>query len=69
MPWIFGPKILHFQNVFLDSWNMLMVITGDFYGIIYVYIYMYIYVYIYNIWVNFITTEPSSPEPWNHGLF
>ena len=20
------------------------------------------------IWVNFITTEPCSPEPWNHGL-
>ena len=19
------------------------------------------------IWVNFITTEPCSPEPWNHG--
>ena len=26
--------------------------------------------YIYtHIWVNFITTEPCSPEPWNHGLF
>ena len=21
------------------------------------------------IWVNFITTEACSPEPWNHGLF
>ena len=24
---------------------------------------------IYIIWVSFITTEPCSPEPWNHGFY
>ena len=24
---------------------------------------------MHQFWVNFITTEPCSPEPWNHGLF
>jgi len=22
-----------------------------------------------SFWVNLITTEPCSPEPWNHGLY
>ena len=28
----------------------------------------YCYIFIF-IWVNLITTEACSPEPWNHGLF
>jgi hypothetical protein len=27
------------------------------------------YVYIIYISVNFITTEPCSPEAWNHGFY